>query len=48
LFLRTVLQHDSNAESQLRRGTPLAAGDRIECKGELIPALHTANGSSAR
>ena len=48
LFLRTVLQHDSNAEAQLRRGTPLAAGDHIECKGELMPALHAANGSFAR
>jgi predicted dienelactone hydrolase len=44
LFLRTVLQRDSNAEGQLRRGAPLAAGDRIECKGELIRALHAENG----
>lgn len=45
LFLRTVLERDSNAEAQLRRGTPLAAGDHLECKGELIAALHAANGS---
>ena len=43
LFLRTVLLHDSNADAQLRRGAPLAAGDRIECKGILIPTLNAAN-----
>jgi predicted dienelactone hydrolase len=40
LFLQTVLEHDTNAEAQLRRGTPLIPGDRIESKGDLIPSLH--------
>jgi predicted dienelactone hydrolase len=48
LFLRTVLFGEGDAEAQLRRGVPLMAGDRIEYKGELIPALHAANGAAGQ